>query len=231
MQKNKNLVVNLTIIYLSLLAVCLALYAIMQLYVAEVDRGTATNLMIWSATLFPSIALIYTFNFWREQKGSEVLSRLAEESFFTLTNIAKIHQQIDEDYRDTLLKKLLEDIEMNESDFSKELLKQLDNDIDIILKNCHLIYNYTKDEGLKIAFKDVLDKYILYKSTRFDSYIGMKVVERTETNYHAIAFDKNDKNECMQQFEIVNAHSSAFRKNMTHFSEELLKFIFYSDNK
>jgi len=40
----------------------------MQLYVAEIDRGTATNLMIWSATLFPSIALIYTIQFLERTK-------------------------------------------------------------------------------------------------------------------------------------------------------------------
>ncbi|PCE47207.1 hypothetical protein CO267_05005 [Acinetobacter baumannii] len=68
MQKKQNLVVNLTFTYLGLLAICLALYAIMQLYVAEIDRGTATNLMIWSATLFPSIALIYTIQFLERTK-------------------------------------------------------------------------------------------------------------------------------------------------------------------
>jgi hypothetical protein len=73
--KNKpNLFVTLTIIYLALLALCLAIYAILQIYVKEIDRGTATNLMIWSATLFPSIALLYTFRSWREQKCSDVLA-------------------------------------------------------------------------------------------------------------------------------------------------------------
>jgi hypothetical protein len=77
-----NLNVTLIIIYFALLAVCISLYAIIQLYVD--DKGTATNLMIWSATLFPSIALLYTFNYWKKQKGSEVLSKLAETVFFTI---------------------------------------------------------------------------------------------------------------------------------------------------
>jgi len=229
MPKKQNLVVTLTIIYLALLALCLGLYAILQLYVQ--DKGTATNLMIWSATLFPSIALIYTFNFWREQKGSEVLSRLAEESFFKLTNAAKIHEQIDEDYRETLLKKLLDDIEMIESDFSKDLIKQLDNELDRILENYSLIYRYTKDEGIRIAFNNMYEEYHLYKLTRFNGYIGMKVVERTDTNFHARAFDKNDKNEYRQHAHLLDANSRTFRKNMTNFSKELLKFIFYTDKK
>lgn len=228
MQKKQNLVINLTFIYLCLLVVCLALYAIMQIYVKEIDRGTATNLMIWSATLFPSIALIYTFNFWREQKGSEVLSRLSEESFFKLTNAAKIHEHIDEDYRETLLKKLLDNIEMVESDLSKELLKQLDNEMHSILENCHLIYKYTKDEDLKIAFNNMFYKYELYKSTRLNAYRGMKVVEHTDAKFHIIAFDKNDKNEYRQHAELLNDDSSTFSKNMNNFSGELLKFIFYS---
>ena len=94
MQNKKNLSITLIIIYLALLAVSIAIYALLQLYVKDIDRGTATNLMIWSATLFPSIALIYTFNFWREQKGSEVLSKLSEDVFFRLTNLAKIHNQM-----------------------------------------------------------------------------------------------------------------------------------------
>ncbi|MEO4184684.1 hypothetical protein [Acinetobacter pittii] len=228
MQKKQNLVVNLTFIYLCLLGLCLALYAIMQIYVQEIDRGTATNLMIWSATLFPSIALIYTFHFWREQKGSEVLSRLSEESFFKLTNAAKIHEQIDEDYRETLLKKILDNIEMVETDLSKELLKQLDIEMHRILENCHLIYKYSKDEHLKIAFNDMFYKYELYKSTRLNAYRGMKVLEHTDTKLHAISFDKNDKNEYMKHSEVLNAHSSTLRKHMNNFSDELLKFIFYS---
>jgi len=151
--------------------------------------------------------------------------------FFTLTNAAQIHEQIDEDYRETLLKKLLKDIDMIESDHSKELLKQLDNEISKILNNCHLIYKYTKDEDIKSAFNSMFDKYRLYKSTRFDGYIGMKVVEHTDTKYHAIAFNKSDKNECRQHAELLYDHSLAVIEKMNKFSEELLKYIFYSDKK
>lgn len=80
MRNKPNLFVTLTITYLALLTVCIAIYAILQLYVKEVDRGTATNLMIWSATLFPSIALLYTFNSWGHQKGTEVIANEAKEA-------------------------------------------------------------------------------------------------------------------------------------------------------
>ena len=97
--KNKpDLFVTLTIIYLALLTVCIAIYAILQLYVKEIDRGTATNLMIWSATLFPSIALLYTFNSWRIQKGSDVLSKLSEKSFYKLIDIEELHTLFYDEY-------------------------------------------------------------------------------------------------------------------------------------
>lgn len=46
MQNKKNLSITLIIIYLALLAVSIAIYALLQLYVKDIDRGTATNLMI-----------------------------------------------------------------------------------------------------------------------------------------------------------------------------------------
>lgn len=209
MQNKKNLSITLIIIYLALLAVSIAIYALLQLYVKDIDRGTATNLMIWSATLFPSIALIYTFNFWREQKGSEVLSKLSEDVFFRLTNLAKIHNQIYEDHRKILLGKLLNNIDMSESDNSKELFKLNDIELNKICENIHLIGKYTKDKDLENAIKNMHYALSVYAARRFDVYIGMKVIEETETSSHSIAFDTNDKNEYLKphsQLEISNSN-------------------------
>lgn len=99
--KNKpDLFVTLTIIYLALLTVCIAIYAILQLYVKEIDRGTATNLMIWSATLFPSIALLYTFNSWKDQKSSEILS---EESKLIFKFIHSNYQCFNDIFKETAI--------------------------------------------------------------------------------------------------------------------------------
>ena len=94
LSKNKrfDLATTLIIIYLALLTISIALYALIQIYVE--DKGTATNLMIWSATLFPTIALLYTFNTWRKQKGSEVLSKLSEILFFEIKEFFDISKKI-----------------------------------------------------------------------------------------------------------------------------------------
>lgn len=76
---------TLIIIYLGLLALCIAIYALIQIYVG--DKGTATNLMIWSATLFPSIALLYTFNAWRYQKGTEVIAEECKNVIYMLSKL------------------------------------------------------------------------------------------------------------------------------------------------
>lgn len=60
---------NLTIMYLALLALCIAIYALLQIFVD--DKGTATNLMIWSATLFAPIAVIYGLRYWKMQRKLE----------------------------------------------------------------------------------------------------------------------------------------------------------------
>lgn len=98
MKNNKNfdLYTTLIIIYLALLTLCIALYALIQIYVE--DKGTATNLMIWSATLFPSIALLYTFNSWRDQKSSEVLS---EESKLIFKFIHSNYQYFNNLFKET----------------------------------------------------------------------------------------------------------------------------------
>lgn len=95
MQNKPDLFVTLIIIYLALLTLCIAIYAILQLYVAEIERGTATNLMIWSATLFPAIALLYTLNSWKIQKSSEVLSLKAEKIYSYVHEILRKIKQID----------------------------------------------------------------------------------------------------------------------------------------
>lgn len=100
MKNNKNfdLYTTLIIIYLALLTLCIALYALIQIYVE--DKGTATNLMIWSATLFPSIALLYTFNSWKDQKSSEILS---EESKLIFKFIHSNYQCFNDIFKETML--------------------------------------------------------------------------------------------------------------------------------
>ncbi|OCR45461.1 hypothetical protein A4220_02825 [Acinetobacter pittii] len=76
MNKPFDLHTTLIIIYLALVAVSIALYALIQIFVD--DKSTASNLLGWSATIFATIALLYTFNSWRNQKASDVIANEAK---------------------------------------------------------------------------------------------------------------------------------------------------------
>ena len=133
LSKNKrfDLATTLIIIYLALLTISIALYALIQIYVE--DKGTATNLMIWSATLFPTIALLYTFNTWRKQKGSEVLSKLSEILFFEIKEFFDISKKIMEEHRDDILDKVLNNIEIPKSKSDTELTNNLNLQFEYII--------------------------------------------------------------------------------------------------
>ena len=108
------------------------------------------------------------------------------------------YNQIYEDHRKILLGKLLNNIDMSESDNSKELFKLNDIELNKICENIHLIGKYTKDKDLGNAIKNMHYALSVYAARRFDVYIGMKVIEETETSSHSIAFDTNDKNEYLK---------------------------------
>ena len=74
MDKSENLVARLLAVYAIILTLCIAIYAIFRLL--EVDLTLATNLLLWSAAIFAPIAVLMTYTSWREQKGSEILSRV-----------------------------------------------------------------------------------------------------------------------------------------------------------
>ncbi len=69
-------ITTLVIIYLGLVTVSVAIYALIQVYVEE--KELAASLLSWTATIFATIALIYTFNSWRNQKASEVIANEAK---------------------------------------------------------------------------------------------------------------------------------------------------------
>lgn len=62
MKKSENLVATLLAIYGILCAISIALYALIQMFVE--DKSTATNLLIWSATMFAPIVLIISLKQW-----------------------------------------------------------------------------------------------------------------------------------------------------------------------
>ncbi|WP_214645563.1 hypothetical protein [Acinetobacter terrae] len=91
MKKEENLVATLLAVYAIILALCIAIYAIFKLL--EVDITLATNLLIWSATIFAPIAVLMTYTNWREQKQAELLSEMSEDE---LHHINSLISKIDE---------------------------------------------------------------------------------------------------------------------------------------
>lgn len=77
MDKSENLVARLLAVYVIILTLCIAIYAIFGLL--EVDLTLATNLLLWLASIFAPIAVLMTYTSWREQKRAEFLAQLALE--------------------------------------------------------------------------------------------------------------------------------------------------------
>lgn len=65
-------------------------YALYLLFVVVgANDAIASSLLSWSATMFATVALLFTFNTWREQKASDVLSSLCKEYYLNLNTLNK----------------------------------------------------------------------------------------------------------------------------------------------
>lgn len=62
MKKSENLLATLLAVYAIILVLCIAIYAIFKLL--DVDIALATNLLLWSATIFAPIAVLMTYTSW-----------------------------------------------------------------------------------------------------------------------------------------------------------------------
>lgn len=94
----ENFVATMLAIYAILLTLCLALYAFIDFF--NIDKSLASNLLVWSATIFGPLVLLLTFNSWRQQKVSEVLSDESKvfysyihDNFQDLTQLIKLVEE------------------------------------------------------------------------------------------------------------------------------------------
>lgn len=92
MNKSESLVATLLVIYGCLCAISIALYALIQLFVD--DKPTATNLLIWSATIFAPIAVLMTYTNWKEQKSSELIANECKDGTKIIFESCKILNDI-----------------------------------------------------------------------------------------------------------------------------------------
>lgn len=220
-------ITTLIIIYFALVAVSIALYALIQIYVN--DKNSAVGLLGWTATMFATIALLYTFNSWRKQKGSEMLSKISEIIFFDIKDFFDISKNIMEEHREDILDKVIKNIEIPISKIDTELTKKLDLQFANIIHKVYLIHKYTNNDDLKKYVQEFNNTYIEYTTFRKDIYFGMKTIEKTETTLRSIAIDKNDKNEYFNHRDQLIKLYIALNKAASNLSEEIFKYIFHID--
>ncbi|MCU4491489.1 hypothetical protein KTI63_03285 [Acinetobacter guillouiae] len=65
----ENIVATMLAVYAILLTLCFAIYAYIDIF--NIDKSLASNLLVWSATLFAPIAVLYSLGFWKVQKKQE----------------------------------------------------------------------------------------------------------------------------------------------------------------
>jgi hypothetical protein len=82
---NKVQIFELIVVYLLLLIFSYALYLTFVAFNA--NDTVASALLSWAAASFATIALIFTFKTWREQKASDTLSVLCKEYYLTLNSL------------------------------------------------------------------------------------------------------------------------------------------------
>ncbi|ENW25046.1 MULTISPECIES: hypothetical protein [Acinetobacter] len=92
MKKSENLLATLLAVYAIILVLCIAIYAIFKLL--DVDIALATNLLLWSATIFAPLAILMTYTSWREQKGVEVIANYCKGLVIQLVELEHLSNQI-----------------------------------------------------------------------------------------------------------------------------------------
>lgn len=156
-KKSDHFAITLTTIYLTLVSLSVALYALIKTFIHDSDsQGMAVDLLSWSATLFATIALLYTFNSWRSQKELEVI---ASES----KNIIKLISNLEENAMNILIsinkKNNLDEIFRNTNEY--KVLYQL------VTSHLNFILQYENDEQNKEyieAYK--LEIYLIFFTSR-----------------------------------------------------------------
>jgi len=222
---DKKSIVELVGIYIILLGLSYAFYIV--LVAVKANDSIASSLLSWTATMFATIALLYTFNSWRDQKGSEVLSKIAEDIFIKLNESRKIHDLIYRKHADNVL-----DITLNKTDIKRDIslevkVKELDENMQLILEKVYLIYKESKNQKLIDKFNETYSSYIKYKILVDNFYDNMKILVHTDTEFKAVIFDKNDRKECEEHININRETSIKFIKSIEPFAEVLLDYIFY----
>ncbi|SEM02311.1 MULTISPECIES: hypothetical protein [unclassified Acinetobacter] len=220
MSKSTNFATTLTVIYLALIAVCIAIYHLLIKFIPNHDyQSLAVDLLSWSATLFATIALLYTFNSWKEQKRYELSHSISSDIYTKSQN-----------FRSNFTSVIIAIYAMHETKEIDESVKKVE----------HLITSYYDDLSesftkLNYIFNDknLTDKFMkLLKSVEalIDLINLAKMACCTDDN-EKIIYEKIYDNKLQETFDNQYAQIQTLINNFTDnediYREALLKISLY----
>lgn len=89
---NKKNIVELVGIYIILIGLSYAFYIV--LVAVKANDSVASSLLSWSATMFATIALLYTYTNWREQESTKLLSALSNQCMDKIDVLVRTNDQL-----------------------------------------------------------------------------------------------------------------------------------------
>lgn len=195
---DKKSIVKLVGIYIILLGLSYAFYIV--LVAVKANDSIASSLLSWTATMFATIALLYTFYSWRNQKETEVIATEAKNLSLNIIafkqNYIKVYNYFTFTDDDNFCK-------------GKAELKKLK--IEAFSIRNQIIYfcilSSTKED---LSIK-ILDEIILYMD---DKSQQSNWIDRVDNDYHK-SFDETSKN--IQDIIISLSYYSLYKFNISKF--------------
>lgn len=210
-------VANLVGIYTVLLGLSYCFYLI--IVIVKGNDAVSSALLSWSATMFATIALLYTFNSWRDQKGSEVLSKLSEQSFYDLINLEKLHDNFYEKYTNEINTQRFNDRIFNISNIYINEIQIFDQNMEKLLNTLVLIQEKSKNNKINDCIIDV--KNLNYDIKLLISNLSNSYIKNI--NIDDLFLDNHiDK---------MKGLSFKLKLNIVLIRGQLIKYIFHEEDK
>lgn len=208
---------TLIIIYLALVfLVGVAVYALIIHFCLDITL--ATNILIWTATLFATIALLYIFNSWRYQKSIDTLSILSKEYYIDLNQLFKEIENFTKKFVNHVPLIEVNISIIKEREFLEKRIEEFGYKLDFIYNetNNHKLFNETK------KIKNIIE---LLKNIVWDAIPNEEETKKKEEDPHLYQ---------MYKIKIVNNSYKNFNDEFSSFKKEvdkiLMNYIFYKNN-
>lgn len=216
-------IIQLVSIYIILTTISYAFYLVF--IAVNADDAVASSLLSWSATMFATVALLYTFNRWRDQKGSDVLSSISIDLYKNLEEFNKIYYEYIESHIDNLNKP--EGINVFYGD-EKRLNPILNKSYLAIIFNIDLICAKTKDSSLELNEQKFQDEFIKLDET-IRKTLNKAVLSKDKMPFSENGEDCSDNENKNHYIIDVRINRDIVEKYINDIKNELLKYIFHDD--